>query len=201
MKIICIGRNFSDHAKEMNAEQPSEPVFFIKPETAFTSQTELKIPEFTNNLNYELEHVFRISKTASNVVESDALAYFDAWTLGIDFTARDIQEELKAKRLPWEKAKAFDCSAFCAAFVNLSNQKLPENRFNLHLNKQLVQSGCISEMIFSPMQLLAYVSRFITLHKDDLLYTGTPAGVGPLKSGDILSGTYDFTQIFEIQMK
>ena len=110
MKIICIGRNFSDHAKEMNAEQPSEPVFFIKPETAFTSQTELKIPEFTNNLNYELELVFRISKTASNVVESDALAYFDAWTLGIDFTARDIQEELKAKRLPWEKAKAFDCS-------------------------------------------------------------------------------------------
>lgn len=201
MKIVCIGRNYTDHAKEMHAPVPTEPVFFFKPQSALVTHSIVQIPSFTSNLHHELELVFRVCKMGFNISESLALTYIDAWTLGIDFTARDIQDELKSKGLPWEKAKAFDQSAFCAPFVDLTNNTLPDKEFVLLHNSKYVQRGFIKDMLFSPAKVIAYISRFVTLEPGDLIYTGTPSGVGQVKSGDVLEGQYNNQNMFTITMK
>jgi acylpyruvate hydrolase len=198
MKIICIGRNYADHAKEMHAQAPSEPVFFFKPQTALCTGHQIKIPNFTSNLHHEIEMVFRICKTGFNISESQALQYIDAWTLGIDFTARDIQDVLKAKGLPWEKAKAFDNSAYCAPFIDFTDHVLPDKEFALLRNADCVQRGYLKDMLFKPAFLISYLSQFVTLQAGDLIFTGTPAGVGKVNSGDLLKGIYDNRMLFNI---
>ena len=186
MKIICIGRNYVAHAEELNNEVPKEPLVFMKPESALNSSGMIDIPEFTSDLHYELELVLRISREAKNVSKEEASQYYDAVALGIDFTARDVQAHCKAKSHPWEKAKAFDNSATLSSFTKCEELNMSEIRFALNLNGEKVQDGNSQLMIFDFDTLISYCSKFFTLNEGDLLYTGTPAGVGPVKSGDIL---------------
>lgn len=184
--------------KEMHAQAPSEPVFFLKPQTALSTGCQINIPQFTSNLHHEIELVFRICKTGFTIHESQALNYIDAWTLGIDFTARDIQDVLKAKGLPWEKAKAFDNSAYCAPFIDITDYILPDKEFALMRNSECVQRGHLKDMLFAPAYIISYLSRFVTLQAGDLIFTGTPAGVGKVNAGDILHGLYDSRIVFNI---
>ncbi|MCS6981395.1 MAG: fumarylacetoacetate hydrolase family protein [Flavobacteriales bacterium] len=190
MKIICIGRNYSEHAREMAAELPQEPVFFLKPDTALLrTNRPFYIPDFTQEVHYEGELVFRICKNGKHIPERLALSYVDAVAVGVDFTARDVQNELKRKGLPWEKAKAFDGSAACGHFFMLSDfGNLLDLNLELRLNGQVKQKAATREMLFPVSYLIGYVSRFITLRQGDLLYTGTPAGVGPVAIGDEITG-------------
>lgn len=189
MKIICIGRNYVDHAKEMNAPLPSNPVFFMKPDTCLLrSNKPFFYPEFTKNLHYELEVVIKICRLGRSISTQFAHRYFNEVALGIDFTARDLQEECKAKGLPWEMAKAFDSSAPISKFVGKSEiENLNSATFRLEKNGEVVQQGSTADMIFKFDELISYVSRFVTLRTGDLIYTGTPAGVGPVKIGDRLT--------------
>ena len=186
MKIICIGRNYVAHAHELNNEVPSEPMVFMKPSTALNTTSELSIPAFTKNLHYELELVLQVGKEASSVEESQALDYIDAIGLGIDFTARDIQDTCKAKGHPWEKAKAFDNSASLSELKAIEGYKNKNIHFQLFKNKELAQDGYSDLMIFPFEKIISYCSSFFTLQKGDLIYTGTPAGVGPVGHGDLL---------------
>ncbi len=188
MKIICIGRNYTDHAKELNNPMPTEPVFFIKPETALLRNNEpFYLPDFSNEIHYELELVVKIKKVGKHIEKEFAGRYYDEIGLGIDFTARDIQDELKKKGLPWEKAKAFDFSApICSIFINKNELDLKNINFKLKLNDNIVQNGNSNEMIFDFDDIISYVSKFITLKIGDLIYTGTPAGVGKVKIDDNL---------------
>ena len=190
MKIVCVGRNYALHAQELGNAVPTEPVIFLKPETALLlSGKEAVIPAFTTDLHYECELVVRMGGKAQNVAEADAFVLIDAVTLGIDFTARDLQDELKKKGLPWERAKAFDGSAAVGNFLPASDfANLQDLSFTLSKNKITVQEGRTSDMIFSIGALIAYVSGYFTLLPGDLLFTGTPAGVGPVAAGDILEG-------------
>lgn len=189
MKIICIGRNYVEHAKELNNPLPSEPVFFLKPDTALLIKNRpFYYPEFSDNIHYEAEIVLKISKVGKYIDERFADTYYDEIGIGIDFTARDLQKKAKEKGLPWEKAKAFDFSA------PLSDRFIPKNdlddtgsiSFMLLKNDEEVQKGNTANMIFSFRQIISYVSRFITLKTGDLIFTGTPEGVGPVKVGDVL---------------
>jgi acylpyruvate hydrolase len=188
MKVICIGRNYTEHAKELNNPLPSTPVFFMKPETSLlTRNRPFYYPDFSTDMHYETEIVLRICKVGKNISERFAHTYYDAIGLGIDFTARDLQQKAKEKGLPWELAKAFDNSAPISEFVPVS--ELPEVHnleFKLLINGIQVQKGLASEMIFSYEQIISYISRFITLKMGDLIFTGTPAGVGSVKIGDRL---------------
>jgi acylpyruvate hydrolase len=203
MKIICIGRNYADHAKEMNAAVPTAPVFFMKPDTALlTKNADFYYPEFTKDLHYECEIVVRISKAGKHIQEEFAGNYYEDITLGIDFTARDLQQQCKEKSLPWEMAKAFDASA------PISDVKIPKSdldliavEFHLEKNGEIVQKGNTADMIFSINQLIAYVSKFVTLKTGDLIFTGTPAGVGPVQIGDTLTGFIGSTQMFQFDIK
>jgi len=188
MKIICIGRNYSEHAKELNNAVPTEPVFFIKPDTALLIRNRpFYYPDFTSDLHYECEIVYRICKTGKHISPNFAHTYYDAIAMGIDFTARDLQQKAKEKGLPWEKAKAFDYSAPVSSFIPVSEfQDLNNLEFHLELNGQTVQKGNSAEMIFPIDTLVSYVSRFVTLRTGDYIFTGTPAGVGPVKIGDRL---------------
>lgn len=186
MKIICIGRNYVAHAHELNNEVPSEPMVFMKPSTALNTTSELSIPAFTKNLHYELELVLQVGKEVSSVEESQALDYIDAIGLGIDFTARDIQDTCKAKGHPWEKAKAFDNSASLSELKAIEGFKNKNIHFQLFKNKELAQDGRSDLMIFPFEKIISYCSSFFTLEKGDLIYTGTPAGVGPVGHGDLL---------------
>lgn len=190
MKIICIGRNYKEHAREMQAEAPEEPVFFLKPDTALLrTNRPFFIPDFTREVHYEAELVFRVAKNGRHIAARFAHRYVDAVAIGIDFTARDVQAVLKRKGLPWEKAKAFDGSAACGHFFPLTEMGPLENlRFELFVNGHIKQSATAYEMLFPLDHIVAYVSRFITLRQGDLIYTGTPAGVGPVHRGDILEG-------------
>ena len=189
MKIICIGRNYVEHAKELNNPLPSEPVFFLKPDTALLIKNRpFYYPEFSDNIHYEVEIVLKISKVGKYIDERFADTYYDEIGIGIDFTARDLQKKAKEKGLPWEKAKAFDFSA------PLSDRFIPKKdldetgniSFTLLKNGKEVQKGNTANMIFSFRQIISYVSRFITLKTGDLIFTGTPEGVGPVKVGDVL---------------
>ncbi|MFO7613249.1 MAG: fumarylacetoacetate hydrolase family protein [Bacteroidales bacterium] len=191
MKIICIGRNYVDHAKELNNPLPENPVFFLKPETALLFDNQpFPYPDFSDDVHYETELVLKISKKGKSIPENQAGHYFDSIGLGIDFTARDMQQKCKEKGLPWEIAKGFDHSAPISK-IFLPKSSFPELkniRFHLLLNGKKVQEGNTRDMIFSFEEIIAYVSKFITLHPGDLVFTGTPAGVGPVKTGDILEG-------------
>ena len=203
MKIICIGRNYADHAKEMKSELPTEPIFFLKPDTALLKNgNPFFYPEFTKDLHYECELVVQIQKVGKNIAEKFAPKYYSKVTLGIDFTARDLQQNCKEKGLPWEIAKAFEHSApLSNKFIEISSLDFENLTFELYKNGEKVQTGHTSDMIFSIDKLIAYVSKFMTLKTGDLLFTGTPAGVGPVQIGDKLEGFLNEEMMFEFNIR
>jgi acylpyruvate hydrolase len=203
MKIIGIGRNYSDHVKEMNASLPTEPLFFLKPDTALLKDgNDFYYPEFTNELHYECELVIRIDKTGKNIAEKFAHKYYSTFSLGIDFTARDLQEACKQKGLPWEMAKAFEHSApISTIFLSKEKWNLGALDFELHLNSRCVQKGNSKNMIFTIDKIISHVSKFMTLKTGDLIYTGTPAGVGSVSIGDVLEGFIHSEKMFRFEIK
>jgi 2-keto-4-pentenoate hydratase/2-oxohepta-3-ene-1,7-dioic acid hydratase in catechol pathway len=203
MKIFCIGRNYTEHAQELGNAVPDEPVIFMKPKSALLQpHTPFYYPEFTNELHYECELVLRICKNGKYIQEKFANKYYDAVTVGIDFTARDIQAELKKKGLPWEKAKAWDNSAAVGKWVpvgELKNRK--DIAFNLLKNKEEVQKGKSTQMIFSFDYLVSYISNYFSINIGDLIFTGTPAGVGELVVGDEIEGFMDEVPLLALEVK
>lgn len=199
MKIICIGRNYPEHAKEMNSEVPDKPVFFIKPDTCLLRNNQsFYYPEFTKELHYELEVVIRFNRIGRSINQRFAHRYYDAVSLGIDFTARDLQLECKKKGLPWEIAKAFDFSAPIGDFIPKEEiEDIGNIEFRLEKNDIVVQQGNTRNMIFSIDDLIVYVSRFVTFKIGDLMYTGTPAGVGSVQIGDRLKGYLNNRLMFD----
>ena len=188
MKIICIGRNYSEHAKEMKTEVPKEPVFFMKPDTALILRNQpFFLPDFSEEIHHEVELVLKINRVGKNIEERFAHKYYSEIGIGIDFTARDLQAKCKEKGLPWEKAKAFDGSAPLGTFVEKSTfPDLNQIAFHLTINGKTIQQGNSRDLLFSFDKVIAYVSRFVTLKKGDLIFTGTPEGVGPVKANDRL---------------
>ena len=203
MKIICIGRNYADHAKELGNEAPKEPVFFLKPDTAISPKGHpFFIPDFTNNVHFEVEMVIKINRLGKHIEERFAHKYFDEVGLGIDFTARDIQEEVKAKGLPWEKAKGFDGSAVISRkFIHKSKVENNNINFSLLRNGELVQKGNTKDMLFDFHKIIAYISQFYTLKIGDLIYTGTPAGVAKVNPQDELEGFIEDEKMFSVKVK
>jgi len=198
MKIFCVGRNYAEHAKELGNALPEAPVIFMKPDTALLAPgAKFEYPSFTSDLHYEIELVLRIGKTAKNIAAANALSCVDAITVGIDFTARDVQAGLKSKGLPWEKAKAWDNSAIIGDWKPF-NADGSEILFSLTKNGQKVQSGTTQDMIYSFETLLEHISGYFTLSPGDLVYTGTPAGVGPCLPGDTLAGFLGDEKLFEL---
>lgn len=203
MKIICIGRNYPEHAAELGNPIPDEPVIFMKPKSALLQvHTPFYYPEFTNELHYEIELVLRVSKNGKYIQERHASNYYNGITVGIDFTARDIQQECKEKGLPWEKAKAFDNSAVVGKFVDLTPEAKKSNfTFGLKKNKELVQNGNSQDMVFSFDAIVAHISNYFSLNIGDLIFTGTPAGVGECVVGDELEGFLQDKSIFSMEIK
>ncbi len=203
MKIFCVGRNYIEHAKELNNLVPDEPVIFMKPKSAHIHYTSpFHYPRFTNELHYELELVLRICKNGKYVSEKYASQYFNAITVGIDFTARDIQQDLKKKSLPWEKAKAWDSSAVTGKWVDVTPGLLKAPiHFSLLKNEEEVQNGNSCLMIFSFSQILSHISQYFSLNIGDFIFTGTPAGVGECVVGDVLKGFLEEKKLFEFQIK
>lgn len=202
MKIICIGRNYADHALEMKSELPTEPIFFFKPDLAILRGHKFYIPDFTKDLHYEVELVIKINRVGKHIDEKFAHKYYNQIGLGIDFTARDIQQECKAKGLPWEKAKAFENSAVLSKqFIDKSELDLNNIQFSMSKNESIVQDGTSADMIFTFDKIIAYVSQFVTLKIGDLIYTGTPKGVGPVKIGDQLNGFIGDKSMFKIEIR
>ncbi|MFY7901152.1 MAG: fumarylacetoacetate hydrolase family protein [Chitinophagaceae bacterium] len=203
MKIFCIGRNYSEHAKELGNDIPDEPVIFMKPKSALLQlQNPFYYPEFSNELHYEAEIVLRICKNGRYIQPKHAAKYFNAYTIGIDFTARDIQAELKKKGLPWEKAKAWDNSAVIGNWIELSTNTLQDPiLFSLKMNGKIVQQGNTKEMIFSFNNIISHISNYFSLNIGDLIYTGTPAGVGECVVGDVLEGFIAEQKMFELEIK
>jgi 2-keto-4-pentenoate hydratase/2-oxohepta-3-ene-1,7-dioic acid hydratase in catechol pathway len=203
MKIFCVGRNYADHAKELNNAIPEEPVIFMKPKSALLqAHTPFYYPEFTNELHYECELVLRVSKNGKYIQEKFANKYYDAITAGIDFTARDIQDELKKKGLPWEKAKAWDNSAAIGKWIPIQNIK-NKNEINFELNKnsESVQKGNSADMIFNFDYLVCYISNFFSVNIGDLIFTGTPAGVGEVVVGDEIEAFIEDESIMKLEIK
>ncbi|MGN6248199.1 MAG: fumarylacetoacetate hydrolase family protein [Ginsengibacter sp.] len=203
MKIFCIGRNYAQHAKEMGSEVPEEPIIFMKPKSALVQgHTPFYYPEFTNELHYEAELVVRISKNGKYIQEKHASNYYNAISVGIDFTARDIQQHLKQNGLPWEKAKAFDNSAAVGKFVELTPAINKKNiNFSLVKNKEVVQKANTSEMLFNIDQIVANISNYFSVNIGDLIYTGTPAGVGECIVGDVLEGYLEKDLVLTLEVK
>ena len=203
MKIICIGRNYAEHAKELNNAVPEEPVFFLKPDTAISKNNQpFFYPDFSNDIHHEIEMVIKINRLGKNIEEKFAHKYYNEITLGIDFTARDLQQKCKEKGLPWEKAKAFDGSAPLGNFVSKTSfENLNDLNFHLNVNGNTVQKGNTANMIFSVDAVIAYVSKYITLKNGDLIFTGTPAGVGPVKQGDLLECYLEEDKLLKFSIK
>lgn len=203
MKIICIGRNYAEHAKEMNAAVPTEPVFFMKPDTSLLKDgSDFYYPEFTKDLHYECELVVKICKTGKHISEKFAHNYYAQFSLGIDFTARDLQQNCKEKGLPWEIAKSFENSApISTKWIDINNTNLNDIHFSLKKNNEIVQEGHTADTIFNINQLISYISRFMTLKTGDLIYTGTPSGVGPVIVGDVLEGFIGEEKMFRFEVK
>jgi 2-keto-4-pentenoate hydratase/2-oxohepta-3-ene-1,7-dioic acid hydratase in catechol pathway len=204
MKIICIGRNYSDHVRELNNEIPDEPVIFMKPDSALLRNNDpFYIPDFSQNVHYECELIVRISRLGKNIEPRFANRYYDEIGLGVDFTARDLQNKLRDKGLPWEKAKGFDRSAVISSrFVKKG--KLPDFdsiKFELKKNGEMVQQGNSAYMLFPIDEIISQVSKYFTLKIGDLIYTGTPAGVGPVAIGDRLEGFLEGEKMFDFQVK
>ena len=204
MKIICIGRNYVAHAQELKDEIPEEPVFFMKPDSALLRNNDpFYIPDWSKDLQHEIELVIKINRLGKNIEKRFADRYFDEIGLGIDFTARDIQHKLIEKGLPWEKAKAFDQSAVIGSNF-LDKSVFPDQdaiNFNLNINGKTVQEGNSKLMIFGFEEIISHVSKYITLKIGDLIYTGTPAGVGPVKIGDHLEAYLENKKILDFMVK
>jgi 2-keto-4-pentenoate hydratase/2-oxohepta-3-ene-1,7-dioic acid hydratase in catechol pathway len=200
MKIICIGRNYTEHAKELNNAVSASPVVFLKPKSSLLQGTTFYYPEFTKDLHYECEVVVKICKNGKHIKEKFAKNYYQQITVGIDFTARDLQQQQKEKGLPWEIAKAFDGSAVIGKFIDIPADVQAIN-FSLHKNNLLVQEGHTKDMLFTIDHIIAYVSQFFSLHTGDLIFTGTPAGVGPVAIGDQLKGAIEQEPLFEMHIK
>ena len=203
MKIICIGRNYADHAAELGNAVPDEPVIFMKPKSALLqAHTPFYYPEFTNELHYECELVLRVCKNGKYIQERHASNYYNAVTVGIDFTARDIQDECKKNGLPWEKAKAFDNSAAVGKFIDLTpdfNKKSID--FSLNKNGETVQKGLSKDMIFSFDSIISHISNYFSLNIGDLIFTGTPAGVGECVVGDELEAFMNGQSLLKLEVK
>ena len=203
MKIICIGRNYAKHIAELQNEKPENPVIFLKPDSAILPKNQpFFIPPFSNEIHYEVEVLVKINKVGKFINQKFAHKYYNEIGLGIDFTARDIQDQCKAKGLPWEKAKAFDGSAVIGEFYpKESLGDLNKLSFTLHKNDELVQDGNTEAMLWKIDELIAYVSQFFTLKKGDILFTGTPAGVGKVVENDVLKGNLKGKVVFEVKIK
>jgi len=203
MKIICVGRNYVAHANELNNPIPSEPVIFMKPDTAIIpKRSPFFYPAFSKDIHYEAELVVRIDRVGKNIAEKFAHKYYSQLTIGVDFTARDLQRKLKDKGLPWEKAKSFDGSAPIGKLVDKSNlNDLSSIKFSLNINGETKQSGNSSKMLFSIDAIIAYVSQFFTLKIGDLIFTGTPEGVGPIKIGDHLEASLEGNKVFDLKIR
>ena len=203
MKIICIGRNYTKHIEELNNERPNEPVIFMKPDSAILlKQHPFVIPEFSEDIHHELEVIVKINKVGKYIEPKFAHKYYDEISVGIDFTARDLQQKLKDKGLPWEKAKAFDGSAVIGDFVSKSDFKSLDNlNFEMTNNGVTVQKGNTSFMLWKIDELIAYVSQFFTLKIGDIIFTGTPEGVAVVRPDDVLEGFLEGNKLFRIQVK
>ena len=203
MKIICIGRNYEDHVSELQNERPDSPVIFIKPDSSIILKNQpFFIPDHSNEINYEIEVILKICKLGKSIEKKFAKKYYDQVGLGIDFTARDLQFELKSKGLPWEKAKAFDGSALIGNWINKTEFKnLNDINFSLNKNGSLVQKGNTSQMMWNFDELISEISKFFTLKIGDVIFTGTPAGVGKVNRGDKLEGFINNNHNFKINIK
>lgn len=200
MKIFCVGRNYIAHAAELNNQVPEQPVIFMKPETALADNSEpLLIPSFTADLQHELEVVLFINKAGKNIPAENAADYFSDWTVGIDFTARDLQNKLKEKGLPWELAKSFDGAAVVGNFIPIESRK-PVAAFYLKKNGNIVQQGNTKDMLFSFSTIISFISTYFTLEAGDLIFTGTPAGVSKVLPGDRLAGYLNDICLFDSQV-
>ena len=203
MKLICIGRNYAAHAAELGNERPTEPVVFIKPDSAvLPKEQDFYIPEFSNEVHYEVEVLVKINKVGKHIAQKFAHKYYDEIGLGIDFTARDMQRSLTAKGLPWEKAKGFDGAAVIGKWLPKSQyENVDKPAFQLKKNQEVVQEGDTALMLWKIDELIAYVSSFFMLKKGDILFTGTPAGVGKVSPNDYLSGTLEGEEMFSINVR
>ena len=202
MKLICIGRNYAQHISELKNEKPKEPVIFLKPDTAILLKKQpFFIPEFSNEVQHEVELLVKITKVGKHIDKKFAHKYYDEIGLGIDFTARDVQAECKEKGLPWEKAKAFDGSAVVGAFYPKEEFDIANLKFQLYQNETIVQDGNTNAMLWKIDELIAYVSQYFTLKKGDIIFTGTPAGVGKVSENDVLKGVIAGKEAFTIRVK
>ncbi|SEL82153.1 2-keto-4-pentenoate hydratase/2-oxohepta-3-ene-1,7-dioic acid hydratase (catechol pathway) [Aquimarina amphilecti] len=203
MKIICIGRNYTDHIEELENEKPTDPVVFMKPDTSILLKKQpFFIPDFSNDIHHEVEVLVKIKKLGKYIDKKFAHKYYDEIGLGIDFTARDLQSQLKAKGLPWEKAKAFDGAAVIGKWVDKSDFSDVNNiNFRLEKNDAIVQEGNTKLMLWKIDELIEYVSKYFTLKIGDIIFTGTPAGVGPVQTNDNLSGFIEEKKMFSIKVK
>jgi 2-keto-4-pentenoate hydratase/2-oxohepta-3-ene-1,7-dioic acid hydratase in catechol pathway len=203
MKLICIGRNYTAHIEELDNEKPKDPVVFIKADSAvLPKEQDFYLPPFSNNVHHEVELLVKITKVGKHIAREFAHKYYDEVSLGIDFTARDVQDELKSKGLPWEKAKSFDGSAVIGKWVSKSNYKdLDQLSFTLKKNNEVVQSASSELMLWKIDELISYVSQFFTLKKGDILFSGTPSGVGKVEAGDVLEGFIESESFFKIGVK
>ena len=203
MKIICIGRNYADHIEELSNERPTDPVIFIKPDSAvLPKEQDFYIPEFSNDIHHEVEVLVKIKKVGKHIDPRFAPNYYDEIGLGIDFTARDLQSQLKEKGLPWEKAKGFDGAAVIGKWFQKSKfNHIDELNFSLQKNGQTVQRGNTALMLWKVDALISYVSKFFTLKKGDVIFTGTPAGVGRVNANDYLSGILENEEVFSVKVK
>ena len=202
MKIIAIGRNYTEHIKELNNERPDEPVIFMKPDTAVLRKDQpFFYPDFSKDIHFEVELLLKINKEGKFIQEKFAHKYYDEIGIGIDFTARDLQAKLKEKGLPWEKAKGFNGSAPISEFVNKEGFEMSDINFSLTQNGELKQAGNSSLMLYTFDQIIAYVSQFFTLKKGDIIFTGTPKGVGPIAIGDTLEAFIEEKKMLSIEIK
>ena len=202
MKIICIGRNYAKHIKELENERPESPVVFLKPDSAILPKNHpFFIPPFSNDVHYEVEVLIKINKVGKHIAARFADKYYDELGLGIDFTARDVQAHCKEKGLPWEKAKAFDGSAVIGQFFPKEEFDLENLSFQLLKNNKVVQNGNTKAMLWKIDELIGYVSQYFTLKKGDLIFTGTPAGVGKVSENDELTGIMEGKKSFQIKVK
>lgn len=202
MKIICIGRNYAKHIEELANERPTEPVVFLKPDSAILpKKMPFFIPSFSNEIHYEVEVLVKINKVGKYIDTKFAHKYYDEIGLGIDFTDRELQSKLKAKGLPWEKAKGFDGSAVIGQFLPKEQFNMDNIKFQLFKNDELVQDGNSNAMLWKIDELIAYVSQYFTLKKGDLIFTGTPAGVGKVQPDDVLVGTLEGKENFSVKIK
>jgi 2-keto-4-pentenoate hydratase/2-oxohepta-3-ene-1,7-dioic acid hydratase in catechol pathway len=203
MKIICIAKNYSKHIKELNSSTPDQPVFFMKPDSALLLNNKpFFLPDFSEDMQYEAEIVIRINRLGKHIERKFSNRYFDEISLGIDFTARDLQKKCKEAGHPWEIAKSFDNSAVLGQFIKMKNIPNPDSiKFSLNVNNKKVQQGDTAEMLFKIDHIIEYVSKFNTLKMGDLIFTGTPVGVGPVKVGDHLEGYIEGEKLLDFYVK